>query len=129
MATLPIRSTKHSAGYDLFSTKTVSIKAGARELISTGISWEKTCPNSKEVGFIKPRSSLAYKHGIDVMAGVIDGDYTGEIKVLLINHGFQHFHIKSGDKIAQIVLLDYVITEPDNLVSTERFGGFGSTGK
>lgn len=85
---------------------------------------------------IAPRSGLAVKHGVDVMAGVIDADYRGEIMVVLVNHGQQPVVIKHGEKIAQIIFesadradIKFVATEAE-LGNTERGeGGFGSTGQ
>jgi dUTP pyrophosphatase len=82
---------------------------------------------------VAPRSGLAVKHCIQVGAGVIDPDYTGEIKVVLFNHGPSDFEIKKGDRIAQLVLekcMTPLIKEISVVEETERgSGGFGSTGK
>jgi len=83
---------------------------------------------------IRPRSGLAYKHGITMLntPGTIDSDYRGEVKVLAINHGDQPFEISHGDRIAQMVIApvsQVVIREALRLDATERNeGGFGSTG-
>jgi dUTP pyrophosphatase len=81
---------------------------------------------------IAPRSGLAYKNGIDVLAGVIDSDYRGEVKVLLINLSKDVFSIARGDRIAQGILEHITIAEvveTDTLIDTDRgAGGFGSTG-
>ena len=85
-------------------------------------------------GRIAPRSGLAFNYGIDVLAGVADSDYRGQIKVILLNTGDTPFTIKHGDRIAQIVP-EYCgfwteMTVCDSLNDTERGqGGFGSTGK
>jgi dUTP pyrophosphatase len=83
-------------------------------------------------GRVAPRSGLAAKHCINVGAGVIDPDYTGEIKVILFNHGLKDFEIKKGDRIAQLIL-ERCETPPIEEISivedTERGSdGFGSTG-
>lgn len=82
---------------------------------------------------IAPRSGLTFKYGIQVGAGVIDSDYTGEIKVILFNHGENDFIIKTGDRIAQLIFEKIVtneLQEVEELVQTDRgSGGFGSTGK
>ena len=84
---------------------------------------------------MRPRSGLAYKHGITVLnsPGTIDADYRGEIKVLLINLGTEAFTIQRGDRIAQMVVAPYQkikLIETDNLEETNRGeGGYGSTGK
>ena len=97
--------------------------------IYTGIAI-KLPPNC--FGRIAPRSGLALKNGIDVLAGVIDEDYRGEIKVLLINHGQEDFVINSGDRIAQLVVANVTKANyklSDKLKLSERgAGGFGHTG-
>ncbi len=130
-AIIPAYQTKEAAGFDLHSIDEVVIKKGERKLISTGLAFEI------EKGFeiqIRPRSGLAYKHGISVLnsPGTIDSDYRGEIKVLLINLGEEDFKIKRGDRIAQAIIAPVVqakIIEVDELSDTKRgAGGFGSTG-
>lgn len=86
-------------------------------------------------GRIAPRSGLAVKHGIDVLAGVIDSDYRGEIQVILINHSDQTVHFRHGDRIAQLILEKatrpklVAVDRIEDLGNTERgAGGFGSTG-
>ena len=102
---------------------------GERAIIETGFAWH-IWPGY--VGMIRPRSGLAAKHGIDVLAGVIDSDYRGEVRAMLINHGAATVAIKAGDRIAQMVIQEYarmVPVEVDELTGTERgSGGFGSTG-
>ena len=79
-----------------------------------------------------PRSGLALKHFIDVGAGVIDSDYRGEVKVLLFNHGPTDFEVKTGDRIAQIIIekiAETKLVKIESLTTTNRGeGGFGSTG-
>ena len=79
-----------------------------------------------------PRSGLAWKHSIDVGAGVIDADYRGPVGVILFNHSDQDFAVKAGDRIAQLILERIVmpdVMEVEDLESTTRgSGGFGSTG-
>jgi dUTP pyrophosphatase len=131
-AVIPAYQTKEAAGFDLHSIEDVIIKPGERKLIGTGLAFEI------EFGYevqIRPRSGLAYKHGITVLntPGTIDSDYRGEIKVLLINHGSEAFEIKEGERIAQAVIAPVVqaeIVEVEELNETDRgAGGFGSTGK
>ena len=131
-AKLPRRATSGSAGYDLFSVQNFELAARARVVIATGItiSIPQDC-----YARIAPRSSLAGK-GIDVLAGVVDSDYRGELKVVLINHGELPFTIQSGDCIAQLILEKIHILPVfdiiDNVESDDpvevRCGGFGSTG-
>ncbi len=131
-AVIPAYQTKEAAGFDLHSIEDVIINPGERKLIGTGLAFEI------EFGYevqIRPRSGLAYKHGITVLntPGTIDSDYRGEIKVLLINHGSEPFEIKKGERIAQAVIAPVIqaeIVEVEELSDTERgSGGFGSTGK
>ena len=131
-AVIPAYQTKEAAGFDLHSIEDVVINPGERKLIGTGLAFEI------EYGYevqIRPRSGLAYKHGITVLntPGTIDSDYRGEIKVLLINLGSELFEIKKGERIAQAVVAPVIqaeIIEVDELSDTQRgSGGFGSTGK
>ena len=129
-ARLPTRGSDGAVGYDLYSSEdaTVPCQAG-RALVGTGIAL--SIPDGL-YGRVAPRSGLAVKHCINVGAGVIDPDYTGEIKVVLFNHGEKDFEIKKGDRIAQLVL-ERCETPPIEEISivedTERgSGGFGSTG-
>jgi len=128
-AIFPTRGSEGAAGWDLYSVDSAYIGTGERQLIDTGIASEFS---DHIGGFIKPRSGLAYKHGIDVLAGVIDSDFRDSIKILLINHGDQPFVVSPGDRIAQIVftMVLHNVVEHDGQVSeTERgTGGFGSTG-
>jgi dUTP pyrophosphatase len=128
-AVAPMRATSGSAGYDISSAIDAVIPPNGRLAVSTGIAIG--LPEGT-YGRIAPRSGLAYKFGIDVLAGVIDADFGGEIFCILYNSGEHPFVIKTGDRIAQLVL--EVIKTPDVAVvleinDTERgAGGFGSTG-
>ena len=79
-----------------------------------------------------PRSGLAWKHSIDVGAGVVDADYRGPVGVILFNHSDMDFEVKAGDRIAQLIIeiiMTPEVIEVDDLDSTVRgVGGFGSTG-
>lgn len=128
-ATIPTKGHKYDAGFDLYTDTDMVLQPTYRALFSTGISvsilkgW---------YGRIAPRSGLAVKYGIDVLAGVIDSGYIGEIKVELINHGREPVDIKKGDRIAQLILEkcgEWEIKEVEYFENTERGeGGFGSTG-
>lgn len=128
-AILPARGSSLAAGYDLSSSEDVSIPRGTRGLVGTGIAF--TVPYGT-YGRIAPRSGLAVKKGIQVGAGVIDRDYTGEVKVVLFNHGDEDFEIKKGDRIAQLIIEQIEMPEVklvNELLVTQRGeGGFGSTG-
>lgn len=129
-ATLPMRGTPGSAGYDLVSREGMCIGPGERKLVSTGVGWTEI-PECC-VGFIKPRSGMALKHGMDVMAGVIDSDYAGEINVLLINHSDVDYVIQAGDRVAQLVVLQWFYLTPtkdEEVANDSREGGYGSTGR
>ena len=131
-ANIPFRATLGSAGADLCACldSDVIIEHGERRLIPTGISVEIPAGYG---GFIFARSSLG-KSGISLAngVGVIDSDYRGEMKILLINHSGEPYIVRNGDRIAQLVILPVCITEfieEENLSETSRgTGGFGSTG-
>jgi len=133
-AQLPVRSSSDAAGYDLFSTDSYVVLPGRRVVVSTGISVQLP-PGT--YGRIAPRSGLAVKHGLDTLAGVIDPDYTGEVKVVLQNLDMnQPFVIRPGYRIAQLILENFTVAEvvetsPEGtqIPSTGRGdAGFGSTG-
>ena len=126
---LPKQATEGAAGFDLQSAEYVILYPGQRIAIPTGFAW--AIPLG-QVGMIRPRSGLAVRNGADVLAGVIDADYRGEVAVVLINHGERPIDIEAGDRIAQMVVQPCMVgvtVECDELPSTERGnGGFGSTG-
>ena len=130
---LPEYATALSAGLDVRAhlSEPVVLEPGAYQLIPTGLF--VALPEGTELQ-VRPRSGLAFKHGITVLnaPGTIDADYRGGIGVLLINHGSKSFTIENGERIAQLVLARYervVWTEADTLPDTQRGeGGFGSTG-
>jgi dUTP pyrophosphatase len=131
---LPQYATPLSAGMDIraFLNEPVKLKPGERALIPTGIFLE--LPGGWEAQ-VRPRSGLAFKHGITVLnaPGTIDADYRGEVGVILINLGNAPFEIQDGERIAQLVFARCsmaVWTEVNQLTDTARgTGGFGSTGK
>ena len=120
---------KLAAGYDLYSAYDYVIPAQGKVIAKTDISIR--VPDGT-YGRIAPRSGLSAKHHIDVGAGVVDQDYTGNVGVVLFNHAQVEFEIKKGDRIAQLVCekIEYPeIEEVASLNSTDRGeGGFGSTG-
>ena len=130
----PAYKTSGSSGMDLlaFIKKKIIIKPGKTSIIKTGISL--AIPKNYEIQ-IRPRSGLAAKNGISVLntPGTIDSDYRGEIKIILINLSKKLFVVKSGDRIAQMVLCPVAkgkLKEVKILPKTIRgVGGFGSTGK
>lgn len=129
-AIIPTQGTKFAAGYDLYAAEDSVVVCGTRKLIKTNISMEIT---PGYYGRIAPRSGLAYKSGIDVLAGVIDSDYRGDIGVILYNTDKNiDFEIKKGDRIAQIIFeacYSATLNTVENLDNTLRqTGGYGSTG-
>jgi len=130
---LPAYESDEAAGMDIRAAleEPRTLKPGERDLIPTGI--QMALPVGYEAQ-IRPRSGLAYKHGITMLntPGTIDSDYRGEVKVLAINHGDQPYKIEHGDRIAQMVIAPVYqpqIEETDSLPETNRGkGGFGSTG-
>ena len=131
---LPQFETAQSAGMDLRANieAPVVLQPGDRALIPTGI--KMALPEGYEAQ-IRPRSGLAYKHGISVLnsPGTIDADYRGDVGVLLINHGREPFTVEDGMRVAQMVVAQYSQFQwhaVEDLDETDRGeGGFGSTGK
>ena len=130
---LPDYESDEAAGMDIRAAldKPKTLEPGERDLIPTGL--QMALPVGYEAQ-IRPRSALAYKHGITMLntPGTIDSDYRGEVKVLAINHGDEPYKIEHGDRIAQMVIAPVYqpqIEETDSLPETNRGkGGFGSTG-
>jgi dUTP pyrophosphatase len=126
---LPEYASEGAAGADLRASGAVEIPPGGRAAVPTGLFLE--IPRG-HVGLVWPRSGLAVRHGIDTLAGVIDSDYRGEVKVVLVNHGTEPFRIAAGDRIAQILIQRVEragFPRAADLAPTERGrGGFGSTG-
>ncbi|WP_183575286.1 dUTP diphosphatase [Mucilaginibacter sp. X5P1] len=130
---LPAYETMHAAGMDLRADleTTITLKPFERKLVPTGLHIE--LPEGFEAQ-IRPRSGLAFKHGISIVnsPGTIDADYRGEIKVLLINLSDQVFEINTGDRIAQMIVAKHEQVnweEVEVLNETSRgVGGYGHTG-
>ena len=100
-ASIPARAIDGSAGYDLFSCETTTIPPMEQRIINLGFAMQ--LPDGTH-GRIAPRSSMTLNHKITVMAGVIDPDYTGDVKVILYNYGTEPFEIIPRQKVAQLVL-------------------------
>jgi dUTP pyrophosphatase len=128
-AKLPTRGSDLVAGIDIMANQDMIIPPGGQSPISTGITLAVPPGTYTRIAF---RSGLAVKHGIDIGAGVIDEDYRGEIKVVLINNSTIPFQIRPGDRVAQLILEKILRTVPEetkNLSETIRESqGFGSTG-
>ncbi len=132
-ATIPTRANDTDAGYDLYAAVNGRIEGKNRDIINTGISI--AIPEGY-YGRIAPRSGLAVKNGLDVLAGVVDSGYRGEIEVVLQNLGYMDFEYSEGDRIAQLIIekchdVEWEEVEAqEGLYSSERGeGGFGSTGE
>lgn len=128
-ASLPTRGSKLAAGYDLYSAYDYVVKAKGKEMVKTDL--QIALPDGC-YGRVAPRSGLAWKHSIDVGAGVIDQDYRGPLNVILFNFGEQDFDIKRGDRVAQLICEKIEQTDValvEDLDATDRgANGFGSTG-
>ena len=129
-AKAPERGSTNAAGLDLFSAKTLLIPSRGRGIVPTDIAIR--LPKGT-YGRIAPRSGMAVLHFIGVGGGVIDYDFTGNVTVILFNHGDQMFKVEKGDRIAQLILEKIsqpVIVEVSSIQKTVRgTNGFGSTGK
>jgi dUTP pyrophosphatase len=124
-----------SSGSDIAAAvaESITLRPGERALVPTGFCF--AIPEGYEIQ-VRPRSGLAWKHGITVLnaPGTIDADYRGEVKVILINHGTEPYTIHRGERIAQLVparvAREAVFVEVTELPASERGdGGFGHTGR
>ena len=132
---LPAHATSDAAGLDLRAAvpddAPLTLAPGAHALVPTGL--QIALPPGME-GQVRPRSGLAFKHGVTVLnsPGTIDSGYRGEVGVLLVNHGRDPFVVTRGERIAQLVVARYVPVQfrrVETLDETARGGGgFGSTG-
>ncbi len=126
---LPEYATVDAAGADLRASEARTLAPGERAVVPTGLRVEIPAGH---VGLVWPRSGLAVRHGIDTLAGVIDSDYRGEVKVVLVNHGAEPFRVEPGDRIAQLLVqrverVDFA--RASGLAESARGeSGFGSTG-
>ena len=128
-ATLPTRGSQSSAGLDLYSIEDITIEPRQRVLARTGLAV------AVPVGFygrVAPRSGLAVKNGLDVLAGVIDSDYRGEICCALLNTGNETLRLPQGSRLCQLIIEQIITPSPawaEELEETARgAAGFGSTG-
>jgi dUTP pyrophosphatase len=127
---LPEYSTTGAAGADLRASEAVTIAPGARTAVPTALRLQIPAGH---VGLVWPRSGLAVRHGIDTLAGVVDSDYRGEVRVVLVNHGDEPFRIEKGDRIAQLLVQRVeraTFAAVSTIDETDRGeGGFGSSGR
>ena len=126
---MPFKAHRSDAGFDLFADEDAWIFAKERKTIKTGISFDM--PDNM-AGLIWPRSGLSVKKGIDVLAGVVDSGYRGEIMVCLYNTSDEDVEINRGDRIAQIIFQEVPVISlllREELETSQRgSNGFGSTG-
>jgi dUTP pyrophosphatase len=129
-AALPQRGSEGSAGADLRASEPLQIAPGARAAVPTGL---RLSIPAGHVGLVWPRSGLAVRHGIDTLAGVIDSDYRGEVRVVLVNHGQEPFAIAAGDRVAQLLVqrVERAAFRAVSAIDDTGRGesGFGSTGR
>ena len=130
---LPAYQTDAPAGLDLRANlqEPITLKSLERALVSTGLFLEIPVGYEAQV---RPRSGLAFKHGVTVLnsPGTIDADYRGELKVILVNLSSDEFVIHDGERIAQLVVARHEVVQWENAEvlsdSTRGSGGFGSSG-
>jgi len=130
MAKTPTRANTNDAGWDLYSAIDTIVPSKQRKTVRTGIAIQMP---EQFAGLIWPRSGLSVKHGIDVLAGVVDSGYRGEIMVCLYNTSEENVSISTGDRIAQIIFQEVprVTMEIHETLGSSQRGdnGFGSSGK
>ena len=135
-AKIPSRRSHFAAGFDLSSVESHTLQPGERHCFSTGL--RISCPEGTYAR-IAPRSGLALHHGIDVLAGVVDPDYTGIVGVVLVNLSDEVYTVNVGDRIAQLIferyeplenrcMLHAIFDDTDQPGPGRGSGGFGSTG-
>jgi dUTP pyrophosphatase len=130
----PARSRPGDAGYDLSCLSAFSLAPGERAMVPTGIA--VAIPPGM-CGLVLPRSGLAIKHGISCVnaPGLVDPNYRGELRVILINHGAETFEAAAGDRIAQLLVVPFaspelvVVDELPHGGDDRGAGGFGSSGR
>jgi dUTP pyrophosphatase len=131
-ARAPERTRPGDAGYDLRTIETVTLAPGERRLVRTGVA---IALPPGHAGLVTPRSGLAVRHGISMVnaPGLVDPNYRGELKVILVNLGSEPFTAEAGDRIAQLLVVPFAspqVTVVDELDDTERgAAGFGSSGR
>jgi len=130
----PERAHDHDAGYDLRAAESARIGPGERTSVGTGLA--VAIPEG-HAGLVLPRSGLAARHGIGVVngPGLIDPEYRGEVKVILVNHGSDAWTAQPGDRVAQLLLVRFdapeveVVAELPPSADDRGAGGFGSSGR
>jgi dUTP pyrophosphatase len=128
----PARGRESDAGYDLSCVEPFVLRPGERRMVSTGVA---IAIPPGVAGLVLPRSGLAHRHGIACVnsPGLIDPDYRGELRVILVNHGEETYRAHAGDRIAQLLLVPFWAPEMrvvEELPESERGErGFGSSGR
>jgi dUTP pyrophosphatase len=131
-ARAPERTRPGDAGYDLRCVEAFALDPGERRLVPTGVA---IALPTGVAGLVVPRSGLAIEHGISVVngPGLVDPNYRGELRVILVNLGSERFEASAGDRIAQLLLVPFVTPDlqlVDELPASERgTNGFGSSGR
>lgn len=128
-AIIPKHALEGDAGIDLSCLEDFEVEPGKKVVARTGLSFEIP---SGYFGSMRDRSSLAAKHGLHIIAGVIDSGYRGEVRIVFINHGKEKIQITKGQRIAQLIIQPHAtcdIEEVQKISGSQRGkGGFGSTG-
>lgn len=131
---MPTRATKYSAGYDFYAPRDISLSPNGSTIVQTGIRWN--AENAQCFLMIVPRSGLGFKYqiGLANTVGIIDADYydadnEGHIMVKLVNRGNDRVKIKQGERFCQGIVIPYLTTWNEQVLSDNRTGGFGSSGK
>jgi dUTP diphosphatase len=128
----PERSRPGDAAYDLRCVEAFALEPGERRMVPTGVA---IALPSGTAGLVVPRSGLAIEHGISVVngPGLVDPNYRGELRVILVNLGSERFEASAGDRIAQLLVVPFCAPElrlVDELPESERgSNGFGSSGR
>ncbi|MDA0165072.1 dUTP diphosphatase [Solirubrobacter ginsenosidimutans] len=130
----PARTRSGDAGYDLACVEPFELAQGERAMVPTGVA--VAIPPGM-CGLVLPRSGLAIKHGISCVnaPGLVDPNYRGELRVILINHGTEPFSAEAGDRIAQLLIVPFaspvpvVVEELPDGGDDRGTGGFGSSGR
>lgn len=126
---LPGYASAEAAGADLCASESVLLSPGEFASVATGLRLEIPAGYA---GLIWPRSGLAARHGVDTLAGVIDSDYRGELRVVLVNHGDEPVLIQAGERVAQLLIQAVERASFERSASLAESGrgegGFGSTG-
>lgn len=130
----PARTRAGDAGYDLATVEAFALRPGERRVVPTGLA---IALPAGVAGLVLPRSGLAAKHGISVVngPGLIDPNYRGEVRVVLVNLGAERFEAHAGDRIAQLLLVPFAVADVDVVQALpdagddRGTGGFGSSGR